>query len=190
MDKLINLFTEFGENDYIGEEVTQLEHALQASQIARDAGETRAMVMAALCHDIGHLLIHTGYPVSTMDGGLGAQDHDWAGATWLSHKMGLKEDVTEPVRLHVAAKRYEAFKSPDYISKFLSEASQQTLKYQGGPMTRREADEFEQNPYFGAALRLRQYDNAAKVKGLKTWTLKEAIAFGLGGETTDSTVLS
>ena len=177
MDKLINLFTEFGEKEYIGEEVSQLEHALQAAQLARDAGETRAVVMAALCHDIGHLLLLAGYPVSSMDDGLGAEDHDWAGATWLRHEMGLKEDVTEPVRLHVAAKRYEAFKSPDYVERFLSEASKKTLEYQGGPMRPREADEFEQNPYSADALRLRQYDNAAKVKGLKTWTLNEAIGF-------------
>ena len=85
--------------------------------------------------------------------------HDAAGARWLSRWFG--PDVTEPVRLHVAAKRYLVATQPGYAAK-LSEASVHTLRLQGGPMSVDEASEFEGLPYALDAVALRRLDEAAK----------------------------
>lgn len=174
--KLVELFEKHGEQEYIGEEVTQLQHALQAAERARDAGESYDTIMAALCHDVGHLLIFTGHDLEPMEG-LGAHKHAVAGAEWLEKELGFGKSVTDPVRLHVAAKRYQAFKIPRYVQDHLSPASQRTLELQGGPMNYEEAKQFELHPSYLTALRIRSYDNAAKVKGHKCWSLHEALKF-------------
>jgi len=177
MDKLKALFREHGESEYIGEDVSQLEHALQAAAWAETAMEPPHLIMAALCHDVGHLLLLAGHDLEAMEG-LGAHKHAVAGAEWLENEIGLGKDVTDPIGLHVAAKRYKAYKTPRYVQSQLSPASQRTLELQGGPMSREEAIQFEQHPRYQDALRLRAYDNAAKVKGDKPWTLEEALAAG------------
>jgi gamma-butyrobetaine dioxygenase len=85
--------------------------------------------------------------------------HSDAGADWLAQWFG--EEVTEPVRLHVAAKRYLCAVEPGYLAA-LSPASAYTLEVQGGPMTTAERAEFEANPQAGVALRLRRWDDEAK----------------------------
>lgn len=175
MDKLKGLFREHGACEYIGEEITQIEHALQAAEWARDAQEAPELIMAALCHDVGHLLMLAGHDLKPMEG-LGAHKHAVAGAEWLKTELRMGDEVTGPVRLHVAAKRYQAYKIPRYVQEHLTPASQRTLQFQGGPMNDAEARQFETHPMYKEALRLRAYDNAAKVKGAKTWTLDEALA--------------
>ena len=175
VDKLKELFREHGRSEYIGEDVSQLEHALQAAAWAEVAMEPPCLIMAALCHDVGHLLMLAGHDLKPMEG-LGAHKHAVAGAEWLENELGLGNEVTDPVRLHVAAKRYQAFKIPRYVQQSLSPASQRTLELQGGPMSDEEARQFETHPMHKEALRLRAYDNAAKVKGEETWTLDEALA--------------
>jgi len=174
--KLVELFEKHGEQEYIGEEVTQLQHALQAAEWAKDGGDSKDMVMSALCHDVGHLLMLAGHDLEPMEG-LGAHMHAVAGAEWLETELGLGKMVTDPVRLHVAAKRYQAYKIPRYVQDHLSPASQRTLELQGGPMDRSEAKQFEKHPMYREALRIRGYDNAAKVKGYRCWSLREALAF-------------
>ncbi|MBK5330941.1 MAG: hypothetical protein JJD93_03165 [Ilumatobacteraceae bacterium] len=144
---------------YLGEDVTMVQHQLQAGALA--GGCHDALVVAALLHDIGHVI---GCEEGEIDASAALADqrdahHDAAGARWLSRWFG--PDVTEPVRLHVAAKRYLVATEPGYGAK-LSDASIHTLHLQGGPMSRQQAHEFEGLPYALDAVALRRLDEAAK----------------------------
>lgn len=157
VDRLAALFTEQGGNEYLGEPVTQAAHMLQAAACAQAAGAPDALVAAALLHDVGHF---TG-EISGRDLMAGTDNrHSHAGADWLA-AAGFPEPVTEPVRLHVAAKRYLCAVEPGYFDR-LSEASVYTLSVQGGPMSGAEAAEFAAGPYARDAVTLRRWDEAAK----------------------------
>ncbi len=145
-----------------GEGVSQLEHALQCATCAERDGAVPALVAATLLHDIGHL-IHD-LPHDVADQGIDAQ-HESLGSVWLSQYFG--PDVTEPVRLHVAAKRYLTTTETSY-SKILSPASIQTLALQGGPMSARECARFAAERFAADAIRLRRWDDEGKVIGAKT----------------------
>ncbi|MEN7536779.1 HD domain-containing protein [Aurantiacibacter flavus] len=151
----IALFTRLGTLHY-GEKVSQLDHALQCAHNARLAGEGAAMIAAALLHDIGHLLHHEGEDAATR--GIDTR-HEITGADWLRERFG--PEVSEPVRLHVDAKRYLALRQPTYVAS-LSPASLESLELQGGAMDEAEATRFEQEPHHAAALRLRDYDDLGK----------------------------
>ena len=145
--------------DYIGESVSQLEHALQTAYVAYlDPEADSAVIAAALLHDIWHLAAPTDAP--QMDG-YGVADHDTAGAKLL-RDFGFGEEVWGPVQGHVEAKRYRVTSDPTYIVK-VSVASQETLKRQGGLMTEEELKNFESRKYFRGALLLRSYEEKAKV---------------------------
>lgn len=159
VDSILALFDRLGGEHY-GEAVTQLDHALQTAHHARSDDQPDALVAAALLHDIGHLLQKHGEDAATR--GIDAQ-HERIGAAWLA--QGFGPEVTEPVRLHVEAKRYLASREPGYAD-LLSPASQQSLELQGGPMTPAQASAFEALPAFADALRLRRYDEQGKVEGL------------------------
>lgn len=154
------LFDRAGGHHY-GEAVTQLDHALQTAHHARNAGEPGTLVAAALLHDIGHLLQKQGEDAA--DRGVDAL-HERIGAAWLA--QGFGPQLTEPVRLHIEAKRYLATRTPSYLAT-LSHASRESLRLQGGPMTQAEAAEFETVPAFDAAIRLRIYDDQGKVEGVR-----------------------
>jgi phosphonate degradation associated HDIG domain protein len=144
---------------YLGEDVTMIQHQLQAGALADGCHD--ALVVAALLHDIGHVI---GHEEGEPDASAALTDeidahHDAAGARWLSRWFG--PDVTEPVRLHVAAKRYLVATEPGYSSK-LSDASVHTLHLQGGPLSAPEVREFEGLPYASDAVTLRRLDEAAK----------------------------
>jgi phosphonate degradation associated HDIG domain protein len=160
VDTIYALFAAKGDSAYYGEAISQQEHALQAAYCAEKEGATDSLVVAALLHDIGHLL-HSG-PEDIADRGIDAR-HEAIGQLWLSRHFG--PEVTEPVQLHVAAKRYLCAVDPAYRSR-LSPASVQSLALQGGPFTVAEARAFEANPYYREAVRLRRWDDEAKVPGL------------------------
>jgi phosphonate degradation associated HDIG domain protein len=154
---IADLFAAEGAREYLGEPVSQAAHMLQAAALAEAAGAGPELVAAALLHDVGHF---TG-AVSGHELMSGGQDnrHSDAGADWLAQWFG--PGVTEPVRLHVAAKRYLCAVEPGYFGS-LSDASVHTLRIQGGPMSPAETAEFEGNQRCTAALRLRRWDDAAK----------------------------
>lgn len=142
-----------------GEGVSQLEHALQCGAFAERDGASAALVAATFLHDIGHLLHDL--PQDIADSGVDTQ-HESTGSAWLSQYFG--PEVTEPVRLHVAAKRYLAAVEPGYFER-LSEASRLSLRLQGGPMSPEQARAFEAEPFFADAVRLRRWDEEGKIIG-------------------------
>jgi len=160
VDEIERVFATRGGDLYFGERVTQLAHALQAAHQAEIEGSSDARIVAALLHDIGHLLPEEaeGLAGAGVDG-----RHEDEGQVWLSRWFG--PEVTEPVRLHVAAKRYLCAVEPAYLSS-LSPASVQSLALQGGPMGDTERRAFEANPFYREAVRLRRWDDEAKIVGM------------------------
>jgi gamma-butyrobetaine dioxygenase len=156
IDLIADVFAGDGARDYLGEPVTVAAHLLQAGALAARAGASEALVAAALLHDIGHLV----GPVSGQRLIAGSGNHHGdSGAGWLSH--WFPEAVTEPVRLHVAAKRYLCAVEPGYFDR-LSDASRYTLGLQGGTMSAAEVTDFIAHPYARDALAVRRWDEAAK----------------------------
>ena len=162
--RLEALFSSAGAADYLGEPVTVEAHMTQAAALAEAAGAPRALVAAALLHDVGHL--RGADPLADEQEQSGQElmagtdnDHGERGAAWLAR--WFPPAVTEPVRLHVAAKRYLCASEPGYFA-LLSPASVYTLSVQGGPMTAAEADEFAAGPYAAGAVAVRRWDDAAK----------------------------
>jgi predicted HD phosphohydrolase len=115
-----------------------------------------------LLHDIGHLLHDL--PADAPEHGID-DEHEALGGRWLATRFS--RGVCEPVRLHVAAKRYLCSAEPSYLQK-LSGPSLQSLQLQGGPMSPEEVLAFEQLPFFAEAVRLRRWDEAAKVEAMLT----------------------
>ena len=147
VETLGELFAGPGARDHLGEPVPIGEHMLQAGTLAEEAGAECSLVAAALLHDLGHLLGEAG------------DRHGESGARWLGQWFG--EAVTEPVRLHVAAKRYLCAVDAGYFG-LLSAESVRTLWLQGGPMTAAEAAAFEALPHARDAVSVRRWDDQAK----------------------------
>jgi gamma-butyrobetaine dioxygenase len=160
VEVILALFSEKGQGAYFGESVTETEHALQCAHLAAQSGAGSEVVAAALLHDIGHLL--HGLPENVAKQGIDGR-HELAGADWL--RRYFAPAVVDPIRLHVAAKRYLCAIEPDYLSG-LSDASRLSLRLQGGPMSAKEAARFESEPGFRSAIAVRRWDDAAKVPGL------------------------
>ena len=153
---LAGLFASEGAAEYLGEPVSQAAHMLQAAALAEREHASDALIAAALLHDVGHFA----GTLSGHDLMRGTDNrHAESGASWLARWFG--EEVTEPVRLHVAAKRYLCATEPGYAA-VLSPASVYTLRVQGGPMQGAELAQFQANPYSAAAIRVRRWDDAAK----------------------------
>lgn len=165
------LFRLRGASEYGGEAVTQQEHGLQAALLAENHGAPPSLILAALVHDIGHLLHDL--PDDAPDDGVDDL-HEELGHRWLSERF--VPEVAEPVRLHVAAKRYLCAIDPDYF-RGLSEPSQMSLELQGGPFTLEEVQEFEANPSFTAAVLLRRWDDGAKSQDLPTPSVAHFLGF-------------
>lgn len=143
-------------------DISQLQHALQAATLAEANGETPAFVLAALLHDVGHMIHRLGENPA----GEGIDDHhEILGAKWLAKRF--PEAVSEPVRLHVEAKRYLCAVDPDYFGR-LAPDSVLSLELQGGPMSAGEAEAFRAHAFAGDALRLRLLDEAAKDPEMET----------------------
>jgi phosphonate degradation associated HDIG domain protein len=161
IDQVFRLFHVAGANAYLGECVSQEEHALQTAHLAEQARASEALITAALLHDIGHLLHDL--PENIAEDNTDAF-HEKVGGDWL--QRNFPREVSEPARLHVAAKRYLCWFDRAYLAA-LSDASLRSLELQGGPFSNEEATNFEDNPVFRDAVALRKWDDAAKVEHLK-----------------------
>ncbi|KAF9268573.1 hypothetical protein L218DRAFT_940468 [Marasmius fiardii PR-910] len=191
----------YGQRDYIGEQVSQLEHSLQAANCARTTTHVGTVVIAALLHDIGHFLpkstlnmLELPSPASDTDMvslsnstiKLGRTGHETIGATYLS-SLGFPGIVCDLVGAHVVAKRYLTATEGEYWDS-LSDASKASLEVQGGPFPPSEAEEFKKDPLFQEKVAMRRFDDYAKVVGLEVPEIEEykemavRILLGAGGQ--------
>jgi phosphonate degradation associated HDIG domain protein len=157
VDEIFELYEKYGADDYIGEPVSQLEHMTQSAQLAEKEGYDEEVILAAFFHDIGHLC--ASLATESMNG-FGVESHEKIGADFLRSK-GFSERLARLVESHVQAKRYLTYARPEYYAQ-LSEASKQTLQFQGGPMTAGEAEAFTKDALFNLSIRMRQWDEMAK----------------------------
>jgi predicted HD phosphohydrolase len=148
-------------SEYIGEPVSQLEHALQGAYFAEQSGHSEDVILATLFHDIGHFASDT-QQLSMAD--VGIVNHEWIGAK-LAYDLGFSVNVALLIGYHVDAKRYLAAKKQSYYER-LSEASKKTLVYQGGPMSEDQQAQFERHPLFKEILQVRINDEKGKIAGL------------------------
>jgi len=144
-------------SEHYEEDVSQMQHALQAAHLARQAGKSAALVTAALFHDIGHILADD--PLEANNPTLKNDLHEDLAAEYFQGIFPAA--VTEPIRLHVEAKRYLCTVRKGYYEK-LSEASQKSYHLQGGKMSAQEQAAFESNPHYKEATLLRAWDDMAK----------------------------
>jgi phosphonate degradation associated HDIG domain protein len=161
-EEILAIFGKRGGGEYFGERVSMTEHALQAAYFAQAAAAPPGLILAALLHDIGHLVEDVPSDIAewTTDA-----HHEQIGSHWLAKRF--RPEVSEPVRLHVPAKRYLLATDAGYFAK-LSPASVITLRLQGGPMAAHEVAMFEAERFYKEAVRVRQWDDQGKVAGLKT----------------------
>lgn len=169
VDEILDLFEARGAAAYLGEPVSQTEHALQTAHLAVQDGASDALVASALLHDVGHLLGPEHDPAEQEVDAV----HEDKGCTWLAPYFG--SEVTEPIRLHVLAKRYLCTVDAAYRG-LLSPASLRSLALQGGPLTRAEVQAFERDPHSAGAIRVRRWDDCAKVPSLDVPALRHYTA--------------
>ena len=160
VDEVFAVLATGGGTAYFGEPVTVLEHSLQAAHIIRESGGYDTLVAAALLHDLGHLLHTAGEDAAQR--GLDTRHEELGVAAIAGH---LPPAVLDPIKMHVAAKRYLCFAEPEYLAE-LSPASVESLALQGGPMSAAEAEAWLAAPHAREAVRLRRADDAAKIAGL------------------------
>ncbi len=160
IDFIFELFAQRGTEEYMGESVTMSQHMEQTAACAVADGACDSLVISALLHDIGHFV--GDHPIDALENG-NDNYHDEIGARFL--EPYFPSSVTEPIRLHVAAKRYLCATHSDYLG-HLSAASVNSLNVQGGPMNAEEVEQFENKALNQDALRLRLYDDDGKVAGL------------------------
>jgi phosphonate degradation associated HDIG domain protein len=162
LDDIEKVFAEQGHLGYSGEPVTQLEHALQAAQLAEGEGASPELITAALLHDLGHMLNLQGDTPTAR----GIDDtHQYFAIPFLRGVFGPA--VLEPIRLHVDAKRALCALEEEYFEA-LSEDSRRSLRLQGGIYSDAEAEAFLARPYAADAIRVRRWDDDAKVAGKPT----------------------
>lgn len=163
IDRILHTFDVRGDLAYGSEAVTQRQHALQSATLAEAGGATPELITAALLHDIGHILDADELPHSDDEDLDDA--HERRAYEWLLRYYGPR--VADPVRLHVAAKRYLCTVEPAYEAQ-LSPTSHKSYLDQGGQMDAAEKSSFESEPHFQEALRLRRWDDLAKDPQLET----------------------
>ena len=163
IDTIFNYYEQYGNHDYIGEEVSQISHMIQAAMLAEDNNESIEIVLACLFHDIGHLL-QIDSTTNKMNK-YGTKYHEKIGKQFLLD-CNIPEPIPSLVQNHVKAKKYLVSTQPNYFNT-LSNASKQTFIFQGGIMNKREIQEFEQDELFEMSLKVRFYDDKAKVSDIK-----------------------
>ena len=162
VDDILEVYREHGAQAYLGEPVSLTEHMLQSAFAAEREGAPPRLVAAALLHDYGHL-IHD-LPEDAAEHGVDTRHEEVAHRFLFAH---FGPGIAEPVRLHVAAKRYLCAVEPAYLDE-LSPASVHSLELQGGAFSPAEVAEFERSEYADDAVRLRRWDDVGKISGLAT----------------------
>ena len=159
IEKIIDKFQN-NKSLYIGEKVTIAEHMIQSAMIAEKTKSKDTLICSCLLHDYGHFILDDPDELvrKKKDG-----KHEDVGYEYL--KKYFKEEIVEPIKNHVLAKRYLA-RDQKYFN-LLSPASITSLKLQGGLMSDDEAQTFEKNKYFKDSIKLRRFDEAAKNEGVK-----------------------
>jgi len=165
VETVFTLYEYHGAADYIGEPVSQLEHALQAAMMAEEEGYDIPVVLAALLHDIGHLVGLANGNAKSMNG-FGATSHEDIGEAFLK-SVNFPIAITALVKAHVVAKRYLVSKHEGYYNQ-LSEASKETLIFQGGKMNEAEISDFEKHPDSQLFIQMRIWDDKAKLENFAT----------------------
>ena len=166
LEDVFKLYEKHGDKGYIGEPITQLEHAMQAALLAVEYFKKTAcnihseVILAAFLHDVGHLLRYEKDFNGELMGEYGVMDHEKVGALFL-HKLGFPINVCKLVATHIATKRYLITKKPSYYEN-LSPASKATFEYQGGMFTEEQMDAFEKDNLFHFHLKMREWDDKAK----------------------------
>ncbi|OCK74545.1 hypothetical protein K432DRAFT_386748 [Lepidopterella palustris CBS 459.81] len=173
--QLLTLLSSHGQGDYIGEPISQLAHSLQCAHFAAQQSSDPEFIVAALLHDIGQFLPVSDVQsiagsVQSMSGNVGRVGHETIGAEYL-RRLGFSKRVTELVAAHVPAKRFLCATEKAY-SEGLSEASMASLKFQGGPMSESEVEEWKGGEWWEDKCRLRKCDDCAKVVGLEVGGLE------------------
>lgn len=169
--EIVRIYAERARERYGLEAISQLEHALQTAFLSEKEGESPAFVVAALLHDVGHMLdgLAENPAAEGIDGA-----HEALGADWLAER--LPAAVSEPVRLHVQAKRYLCATDPMYAAQLAAD-SVRSLALQGGPMKADERERFVSRPFAADALRLRRLDDRAKLLDCPTPPLEHFLAY-------------
>jgi phosphonate degradation associated HDIG domain protein len=161
--EIIEMYKNHGGEEYAGEKVSQTEHMIQTAELAAQQGHDDEVILAAFLHDIGHICV-SAQGEQAMDG-WGVKDHEEIGADYLKTN-GFSKKVVRLVESHVQAKRYLTYKDPEYYDQ-LSEASKKTLEYQGGRMLQEEAEAFEHYPLFDLIIKMRRWDEEAKIENMQ-----------------------
>lgn len=156
--EIVHLFKKYGHEDYDGEPVSQTSHMVQCAMQAIQEGADTELILGGFLHDIGHLLRHEQHTEAM--GTFGVVNHEGLGADYLRAK-GFSERICATVEKHVDAKRFLVATQPAYRLK-LSEASLQTLIWQGGPMNEEEVAAFKLHPFMQDIIKVRLWDEMAK----------------------------
>jgi len=165
IDKIVSNFIN-NKSLYIGEKITISEHMIQAAMIAEKAKSQKSLICASLLHDYGHFILDD--PDKLVRNNLDGK-HEDMGHEYL--KKFFKNDVVEPIKYHVMAKRYLARKKKYFNS--LSDASKISLKLQGGVLTKKESKDFEKKDFFKQSIKLRKFDEAAKKLNIKMKSIND-----------------
>lgn len=162
IQSILNIFSQRGNEQYGSEAVSQLEHALQCAALAEAANSSASLISASLLHDLGHLIHSLGEDI--VERGIDDR-HEHRAIPFIRSLFG--DEVTEPIRLHVNAKRYLCSADASYWNT-LSPASKRSLELQGGIFSPEAANAFIQRPYAREAVQLRRWDDQAKIPGRDT----------------------
>jgi len=172
-DRLLDALARSGARRYGGEVVSELEHALQCAELAREGAADEELQLACLLHDVGRYAIDQSVVADTLEAtriGPSARGHHEVGADLLA--PWVSERIAWCVRMHADAKRYLCATEPAYSAR-LSPASRRTLELQGGVMTADDAARFGGHRWANDTIALRRWDDEAKVVGKATRTLNE-----------------
>ena len=176
INKVFDLYENYGTSNYIGEDMTQVEHAKQAAFLASQNYMCNKpdIILGAFLHDIGHLLVFENKHIEKM-GDLGAKDHEIVGSNFLS-SLGFPERICKIVANHINTKRYLISLNSEYYDE-LSEASKKTFEYQGGKMTEKEMKDFKLDENFRIHLYIRKFDDLAKDNSEETKAKMKSINY-------------